>query len=359
MLFVLLLAAAVWGLAAAFGIRREIRWLVIGLLYVAILAMLVVLPEGAALRGWLGWSVGAWLVFGGAGLAVWSYAQMLGRLRRRAGSAAEARSEATAPTAGGVGASPRTAALSDAEVERYSRHLILREIGGQGQRRLRNAHVLVVGAGGIGSPALLYLAGAGVGRITLVDDDSVDLSNLQRQVIHRTEDIGRSKVSSAARGIHALNPGVTVVPVERRLDAELAAELIPGVDLVLDGSDGFATRALVNNASVAARVPLLSASVGQWEGQISLFDPARGAPCLACLFPVEPAAGLAPTCAEGGVAGPLPGVLGTMMALETLKELTGAGTGLRGRLLLYDGLYGETRMITVLRRPGCPVCGDI
>ncbi|KFI32540.1 molybdopterin biosynthesis protein [Haematobacter missouriensis] len=358
MLVVLLLAAAIWGLAAAFGIRREIHWLAIGLLYVAVLALLVVLPEGATLRGWLGWSVGAWLVLGGAGLAVWSYVRLLGRLRMRARSAGVPGAEMPAPRTGG--SSPRgVAALSEADVERYSRHLILREIGGQGQRRLRNAHVLVVGAGGIGSPALLYLAGAGVGRITLVDDDRVDLSNLQRQVIHRTEDIGMSKVASATRALHALNPGVAVTPVERRLDDTLAAELIPGVDLVLDGSDGFATRALVNRAAVAAGVPLLSASVGQWEGQISLFDPARGAPCLACLFPVEPAAGLAPTCAEGGVAGPLPGVLGTMMALETLKELTGAGIGLRGRLLLYDGLYGETRMIAVHRRQDCPVCGGL
>lgn len=355
MLVVLLLAAAIWGLAAAFGIRREIRWLAIGLLYVAVLALLVVLPEGAALRGWLGWSVGAWLVLGGAGLAVWGYAQLLGRLRMRARSAVQG---VEAPAQMGT-AALGAAALSEAEVERYSRHLILREVGGQGQRRLRNAHVLVVGAGGIGSPALLYLAAAGVGRITLVDDDRVDLSNLQRQVIHRTEDIGMSKVASAARAIHALNAGVAVTPVDRRLDDTLAAELIPGVDLVLDGSDGFATRALVNRAAVEAGVPLLSASVGQWEGQISLFDPARGAPCLACLFPVEPAAGLAPTCAEGGVAGPLPGVLGTMMALETLKELTGAGIGLRGRLLLYDGLYGETRMIAVHRRQDCPVCGGL
>lgn len=349
MIVVLCLAIALWWLGRVFGAGREARALVLCLLYILVLALLVILPETSPLRQWFGGSTAGWLVLGGAGGLGWLYLQGLSRLRARA-----------SPPPARVDAAPlRSAAMSEAELERYSRHLLLREIGGQGQRRLRDAHVLVVGAGGIGAPALLYLAAAGVGRITVVDDDGVDLSNLQRQIIHRTADVGRAKVGSAASAIAALNPAVQVAAIEGRLDADLAAELLPDVDLVLDGSDGFDTRAMVNRAAVAAGVPLLSASVGQWEGQISLFDPARGAPCLACVFPEAPAPGLAPTCAEGGVAGPLPGVLGSMMALETVKELTGAGTGLRGRLLIYDGLYGETRMIGIRRRVGCPVCGAV
>lgn len=248
--------------------------------------------------------------------------------------------------------------LSPDEARRYARHIFLREIGGPGQGRLKRANVLVVGAGGLGSPVLLYLAAAGVGRITVVDDDTVSESNLQRQVIFRTSDIGMSKVAAARHAVAALNPYVDLVDVNARLTAENAGDLIEGQDLVVDGSDNFTTRHLVNRACVAASVPLLSGAISQWEGQIGLFDPARGAPCLACVFPVIPADGLAPTCAEAGVMGALPGIIGTMMAAEAIKEITGAGASLRGRLRLYDALWGENRDIAVVRDPACAVCAN-
>jgi molybdopterin/thiamine biosynthesis adenylyltransferase len=247
--------------------------------------------------------------------------------------------------------------FSPEELERYARHIVLHEIGGAGQRRLAAARLLVVGAGGLGSPALLYLAAAGIGRLTVVDDDAVSLSNLQRQVIHGTPDIGRPKVESAAAAIVRLNPHVETEGLAFRLDAESAAALVPGHDLVLDGSDTFETRHLVNAACVAAGVPLLAAAMGPWEGQISLWHPAGGGPCYACVFPEPPAPDLVPTCASAGIIGALAGVMGAMMALEAVKALTGAGTGLRGTLLLYDALHAETRRIRLRRRPDCPVCG--
>lgn len=246
--------------------------------------------------------------------------------------------------------------LTPDEIERYARHIILREIGGTGQRRLKAARVLVIGAGGLGSPALLYLAAAGVGCITLVDDDTVSLSNLQRQVLHDTRGVGRPKVDSAADALARLNPSVEVLPRNLRLDAAGAARLCADADLVLDGSDNFETRARVNEACVASATPLVSGALGQWEGQIGVFDPARGGPCYACLFPEAPAAGLAPSCAEAGIVGALPGVIGAMMALEAIKLIAGAGGGLRGALLIYDGLHAETRKIAVTPRADCPVC---
>lgn len=249
-----------------------------------------------------------------------------------------------------------TAPLTPEELERYARHIVLREIGGPGQRRLRAAQVLVVGAGGLGCPALAYLAAAGVGRITLVDDDAVSLSNLQRQILFGTADIGRPKVAAAAEALARLNPGVAVEPLPLRLGPANAAGLLAGHDLVLDGSDNFATRYLVNAACVAARVPLVAAAMAQWEGQISLWDPARGGPCYACVFPEAPAPGLAPACAEAGVVGALPGVMGSMMALEAVKAIARAGASLRGRLLIYDGLWAETRSIRVRARQDCSAC---
>jgi molybdopterin/thiamine biosynthesis adenylyltransferase len=248
-------------------------------------------------------------------------------------------------------------AFSDAELERYARHIVLREIGGPGQARLKAASVLVVGAGGLGSASLMYLAAAGVGRIAVADDDAVSLSNLQRQVLHRTEDVGRPKVESAADALARLNPEVTVEPLAVRLGPENAAGLVAGRDLVVDGSDSFATRALVNAACVEAGVPLVSGAIGQWEGQLSVFDPARGGPCLACVFPEAPAPGLAPSCAEGGVLGALAGVFGALQAAEAAKLLAGAGEPLRGRMLLLDLLHGETRTMRLRAEPGCRVCG--
>lgn len=247
--------------------------------------------------------------------------------------------------------------LSREELQRYARHITLREIGGTGQRRLKAARVLIVGAGGLGSPVLLYLAAAGVGRIVIVDDDLVEASNLQRQIAHTTDRLGMAKVDSAVLTAQALNPLVTVVPDRRRLDAVVAQELVAGVDLVLDGTDNFATRLVVNRACVAHQVPLIAGAITQWEGQVALYHPAKGGPCLECVFPVAPAPDLVPGCAEAGVAAPLPGVIGTMMALEAVKYLTDAGEGLRGQLLIHDGLHGESRRLRTRARGDCAACG--
>ncbi|MEL6980687.1 MAG: HesA/MoeB/ThiF family protein [Pseudomonadota bacterium] len=248
--------------------------------------------------------------------------------------------------------------LSDEDLERYARHIVLREIGGPGQGRLRRARVAVVGAGGLGSPALLYLAAAGVGRIRVIDDDAVSLSNLQRQVLHRTGDIGRPKVESAAEALGALNPGVAVEGEAVRLSEENAAALLDGVDLILDGSDSFKTRRLVNRTATKLGVPLLSGAIGAWEGQIALFDPARGGPCYHCLFPEDPPEGASPACSEAGVLGALAGVVGCIMAVEAVKHLAKAGETLSGRLMLYDALHAESRVIRISRRCDCEVCGD-
>ena len=252
--------------------------------------------------------------------------------------------------------------LSPDELARYARHLVLHEIGGPGQQRLAAARVLVVGAGGLGSPALLYLAAAGVGALGVVDDDRVSLSNLQRQVLHGTAEIGAAKVASAARALAGLNPHVVVEAHALRLDAKAAAGLVPRYDLVLDGSDNFATRYLVNAACVAAGRPLILAAMSQWEGQIALFHPAGGGPCYQCLFPEPPAPELTPSCAQAGIVGALPGVMGSMMALEAIKLVARAGTSLRGALLVYDGLHADFRRIRIAARGECPVChgaGDL
>jgi molybdopterin/thiamine biosynthesis adenylyltransferase len=285
-----------------------------------------------------------WALLGLLMVPVLAYRFGLARLRARAAPAA-------APV---VPAGQGT--FSPAELDRYARHIMLREIGGAGQKRLKSARVLVVGAGGLGSPVLLYLAAAGVGRIGVIDADMVGNSNLQRQVIHRDASIGLPKVQSAAEAMLALNPFIEVRPYSRMLDAE-SAELIADYDLILDGTDNFDTRYAVNRWAVGAGKPLISGAITQWEGQIGLYDPAHGGPCYECVFPTRPAPGMVPTCAEAGVAGPLPGVIGSVMALEAVKHLTGAGQGLRGRLMIHDALYAETRMIGVKPRADCPVCG--
>jgi len=252
---------------------------------------------------------------------------------------------------------PQSPLFAEDELPRYARHIALREIGGPGQGRLKRASVLVVGAGGLGSPLLMYLAAAGVGRITVVDDDAVSLSNLQRQIIHSQDRLGMPKVESARTALAGINPYVTVVPVMARLRAEDAPGLIAGHDLVIDATDNLPTRHMLNMACVAARVPMLSGAISQWEGQLTVYDPARDAPCLAFLFPVIPSEDLAPDCARAGVMGALPGIIGAMMAAEAIKLITGAGRSLRGRLLLQDALWGESREIAVSRRADCPVCG--
>lgn len=342
--FVLGVFAAIWLLGARMRVPRRDRWALIGGLYVLMVALQVVLPEGMRLRELTGGSAQPWLILGGVVGLVMAYRFGLAKLRAKAAP--------VEPTP--ISEGP----FSEAEVERYARHIVLREIGGVGQKKLKDAKVLVVGAGGLGSPVLLYLAGAGVGTIGVIDDDSVALSNLARQVIHTDARSDMAKVFSAEIAMQALNPHVIVRPYQRKLTADMAEALIGEYDLVLDGTDNFATRQLVNQACVATSAPLISGAITQWEGQLSLFDPANGAPCYACLFPTEPADGLAPSCAMGGVAAPLPGVLGTMMALEAVKEITAAGESLRGRLLMYDGLTVDTRIMRIKRNPSCPVCAE-
>jgi molybdopterin/thiamine biosynthesis adenylyltransferase len=341
---VLLMAAAIWGIGAAMGAPRQARLLMLGLLLTAVLMVQVVLPDGHPLREATGGEPGLWLLLLGMVAAVWAYRQAFRRVKARADAI-----QAPPPA--------RPGALGGDEIGRYARHIALREIGGAGQRRLREAGVLVVGAGGLGAPALLYLAAAGVGRLGVIDPDEVEPSNLQRQVIHRTEDVGRPKVQAAADAVAALNPHVRVLTYRRTLEPAIAAALFADYDLILDGTDGWAAHALCNEAAVEARRPLIQGALSQWEGQVALWHPEGGGPCRACVFPEAPAPGLAPSCAEAGVAGPLPGVVGAIMALEAVKLLTGAGEPLRGRLLLYDGLDAEARTLAVEARPGCPVCG--
>ena len=242
------------------------------------------------------------------------------------------------------------------EIRRYSRHLILPEFGARGQKKLKASRVLVVGAGGLGSPAAMYLAAAGVGTLGLVDFDVVDLSNLQRQLLHRTADVGRSKLASATDTLHALNPHVQVQPHALRLSAENALALFAQYDLVLDGTDNFATRYLINDACVLTGKPNVSASVFRFEGQASVFCTPEG-PCYRCLYPEPPPPGLSPSCGEGGVLGIVPGVIGTLQATEAIKVLSGVGQPLIGRLLTFDALEMSFRQFKVKKDASCPVCG--
>lgn len=241
--------------------------------------------------------------------------------------------------------------FTDDDVERYARHLVLAEIGGPGQQKLAAARVLIVGAGGVGGPAALYLAAAGVGTITLVDPDRVALSNLQRQILFTGDDIGRPKVEAGADRLTALNPGVHIEPIAEPLNADNARALIAGHDVVLDGTDDFHTRFAVNAACVAEGVPLVSGALGRWSGQVGVF---AGRPCYQCLVPEIPPD--AETCARVGVVGALAGVVGAMAALETIKLITGAGEPLTGRLLLYEGLSATARTVSITADPDCPVC---
>lgn len=241
--------------------------------------------------------------------------------------------------------------FSDDEIERYARHLVLFEVGGPGQQRLKAARVGLIGLGGVGAPAALYLAAAGIGTLRLIDDDTVALSNLQRQIAFSVADIGRPKVEAGAEALTALNPHVRVEPFVERLTEANAAGLIEGCDVVIDGTDDFATRFAVNAACVAARIPLVSGALGRWNGQVGVFT---GRPCYRCLVPGAPPE--AETCARVGVMGALAGVVGSMVALEAIKLIAGAGRPLTGRLLIYDGLAGTARTVTVVADPDCPVC---
>lgn len=356
MVLVLLLALGIWVLGAWMRAPRAQRLVLIALLFGAVAVIQLTLPADQPLRLATGGSLANWWVVALLTLVVLGYRRVLKLLRLRANGATAAGKDASAGASRAVSTGAGAGGFSSTELDRYARHIILREVGGAGQRWLRDARVLVVGAGGLGSPALLYLAAAGVGTIGIIDDDPVEGSNLQRQVIHRDDTVGLPKVFSAEKAMRALNPFIEIRPYNRRLEAEIARTLIGDYDLVLDGTDNFETRYLVNRACVQEGVPLISAAITQWEGQLSLYHPAAGAPCYQCVFPQAPAEGLAPSCAEAGVIAPLPGVVGSMMALEAVKHLTGAGQTLAGNLLIYDGLYAETRRIAVAPRAECPTC---
>ena len=248
--------------------------------------------------------------------------------------------------------------LSDEELERYARHIVLREVGGPGQAKLKRARVLVVGAGGLGSPVILYLAAAGVGTIGIADFDTVSLSNLQRQIAHRTADVGRAKTESAGDAAAAINPNVRIVAHNKKLTAKNALEIIGQYDIVADGSDNFATRFLINDACYFAKKTLVSAAVTEFDGQLATFKAHEdGCPCYRCIFPEPPPVGAAPNCSETGVLGAAAGVMGTLQALEVIKEVTGIGESMAGRLLIYEALATRFRTVRVKPDPECALCG--
>ncbi|WP_300068835.1 molybdopterin-synthase adenylyltransferase MoeB [uncultured Ruegeria sp.] len=345
MLLVLILAAGLWGIGYIAGVSRAARMLSVAVLLGGVILAQLILPDGHPLREATGGSAALWLILAGFVVLVVLYSRGLKALRKRADQTSTQKPD------------PPSDRFTETELNRYARHIVLRELGGPGQKKLKKARVLVIGAGGLGAPALQYLAAAGVGTIGVIDDDVVENANLQRQVIHRDRNIGMPKVFSAQQAMESQNLNVVVLPYHRRLGEEIAADLFADFDLILDGTDNFETRYLANRTAVGAGKPLISGALSQWEGQLSVFDPANGAPCYQCIFPEAPAEGLAPSCAEAGVIGPLPGVVGSMMAVEAIKVITGAGMALRGEMLIYDALYGESRKITLSRRADCPICG--
>jgi adenylyltransferase/sulfurtransferase len=248
--------------------------------------------------------------------------------------------------------------LNNDEIRRYSRHLILPEVGLAGQKKICSTSVLCIGAGGLGSPIAMYLAAAGIGKLGILDFDSVDFSNLQRQIIHGTEDVGRPKTQSARETIAGINPNVEVVLHNTRITSENALDIIRGYDIVVDGTDNFPTRYLTNDACVLLKKPNVYGSIFRFEGQASVFAPHLGGPCYRCLYPEPPPPGMVPSCAEGGVLGVLPGIVGTIQATEILKLALGKGSSIVGRLLLFNALDMKFRELKLRRDPQCPVCGD-
>jgi molybdopterin/thiamine biosynthesis adenylyltransferase len=249
-------------------------------------------------------------------------------------------------------------AFTPEQVQRYARHLILPEVGGAGQRKLLNTSVLLLGAGGLGSPAAMYLAAAGVGKLGILDFDAVDASNLQRQLLHGVEDLGRPKVDSAEDTLQGLNPDLQVVKHPVHVNSENAFEIFRPYDLIVDGTDNFPTRYLANDAAYLLGKPLVYGAIYRFEGQMTVFDAAHGHGCYRCLFPTPPPPGAVPSCAEAGVFGVLPGIIGSLMAFETIKYVLGIGDSLVGRLLVFEGMDMSFRTLNLRRNPECPLCGD-
>ena len=342
-MLIVIVALAFWSWVLLYlGAPKKYVLMMIAAVLAGIVALHLFLPLGHPVRLALGGTLRPWAIAVGIATLIYGYAQVLTVIRQRnAEDTVEEKDEGP---------------FSEVELERYARHVVLREVGGQGQQRLKNAKVLVVGAGGLGSPVLQYLAAAGVGTLGFIDHDTVSLSNLQRQVLFTEDDLDLPKVFAAEKRLLALNPFIALRPYNRELTHEIASDLIEDYDLVLDGTDGFETRALVNRVCVAQSKPLISGAISQWEGQVTVVDSKNDTACMHCLFPKEPAPGTAPSCAEGGVLGALPGVVGSMMAVEAIKVITRTGRPLTGRMVIYDALYGETRIIETAKRDDCEVC---
>ena len=317
-------------------------------LSVFILCVHLTLPPENNLRVLLGGSLEPWILLVSIFLVVYFYREILRRIR----------SISTKNTKENLAINTSEVIFSDIELERYSRHVIMREIGGSGQKKLKSTSILVVGAGGLGSPVLQYLSAAGIGTIGIIDDDVVDQSNLQRQIIHDDNSIGVPKVFSAQKAIKEQNPHVVVKPYNRRLNQDIANELLSEYDIIIEGSDNFETRYLVNEVAKSLSKVVISGALSQWEGQIMVFDHAINSPCYECVFPEKPADDLAPTCAEAGVFSALPGVVGTLMAAEAIKHILDIGNGLRGVMLIYDAIQSEIRIIKLNKANSCRICAD-
>ena len=344
MLKIVLIGAIGWGVLVFFRVRKKIILNIIVVAYLLILLVVLCLPESNPLRLLVGLSAIEWLSMSIIFVCIFGYILVLKKIKMRN----IAKYASTIPKND----------MSDVEIERYARHLVLKEIGGQGQQKLKRAKVLVIGAGGLGNPVSMYLSGAGVGTIGIIDHDIVSLSNLQRQVLYREDDVGASKVFATRNNILEINPHVEVKPYNRSLDPNNAQELISEFDLVIDGTDNVETRHLVNLACVREQKPLISGAISQWEGQVSLFDPSKNFPCYACIFPKSDKDSLTKSCADVGVLSSLPGVIGSLMAVEAIKEIIGFGDTLRGQLFLYDAISSETRKIEIRRDAHCEVCSS-
>lgn len=331
-----------WFLAGYLGMSQNLRATYVVILLVGILGTLVLIPEtnsfSIRMGGWAPWATISF-IFG----VTFLFLSFISALRNKSNEIYFTDVQDADE-------------FSNHELERYSRHIILRELGGLGQRRIKDSKVLIIGAGGLGAPTIQYLAASGVGTIGIIDHDKVSLSNLQRQVIYLTNQVGEQKVFSAADAIYKLNSNVNVRPYNRRLNSEIAEEIFSEYDVIVDGTDNFETRYVANAAAMRTNKPLVSGALSQWEGQVSVFAPHQGGPCYACVFPTPPKDGLALTCSEGGVFSPLPGVVGSVMAVEALKILSQSGETLLGQMFIYDGLRGESRKIKLKPNKKCPVC---
>tara|TARA_B100001142_G_scaffold209438_1_gene207593 strand:+ start:182 stop:1225 length:1044 start_codon:yes stop_codon:yes gene_type:complete len=342
MLVILLIATIFVGVLAFLGVRKKIILKILLTSYIFIFLTIFFLPENNPVRLTLGVSLNEWIGISFVFLVILGYIVVLKKIKTR--NIVKYPSNSSKKN------------MSDVEIERYARHLVLKDIGGQGQQRLRNAKVLVVGAGGLGNPVSMYLAGAGIGTIGIIDNDVVSLSNLQRQILYREHDVGKSKVFATQKNILEINPHIEIKPYNRLLDSRNAQKLISEYDIIIDGSDNLKTRHLVNFACVKEKKPLISGAISQWEGQISLFDPSKNYPCYSCIFPESDKENLTRSCADVGVLSSLPGVIGSLMAVEAIKEITAVGDSLRGKLFLYDAMNCKTIKIEAERNKNCKVC---